>query len=821
MINHLWILFILIQYSFSKTSITNYPTVDLFENSPLNTLVIQLTTSLNITKSSKLALLNMIGFELDMFSIINGSIYTIDFIDREEFITEKYCLDNLYCKIELHILVNDGLAYWVIPIHIIDENDNKPEFIQNEIELKFRENILNGYKIPFSGAKDLDEGRNGEIHYVLDCSNDLNQNKTFINQYIQSSINCYPLFQLIILSQSPPSSINFDRLALKFLPSSSINIQSEYKLKLYAIDNSDNGKQLDNSMNLNIKIERKEKEPIFSLSQYEFVVTINSSLYKNESIIGRVHAISNDPSQIIHYKLVSDNNKIKINSLTGELIYINENFHNISNEIDFLVQASILSKEKLSKILISRSKVKIIFRYLNLINNVSFHFQTNSLKNQNKIHRLNSSNSFLIDEHLQSNEDLLNITLISFYYPMDKYILSLDNYLTIFSLAATPSLNIYMLKTRRRPASKAIYMLNIGVKHKLSQQWLPNLRIELIVIDQWTTTTASSSSSSTTTVFTRTTTANMIITNTSVYVEPLEFCIENKNYILYEIKNDTMENKIGFFRVIETNLFILNNRNLSLNLFLFINQSEIIINECRMYIERLDNSFNNSLEYRLCSFSNDDECYNITTSDLSRKNENNLQKWFLPMKPIEIIMFILSIIFILVTIILILLICRLKGIHICLTIKNYIFYGKKYGLNTTTNQHLSSSSPSSPPSKMTQRVHSIVIRDSRSPSFEPIRMKNDIDEPYIFNIDHLLQREPLPSTNMFTLPSSAQLSSSSSITCSLQREGKIRLNIENRPITTTTHRTSSSSSFLQETKQLLEMISTNQNSDSSRLASEV
>jgi len=72
---------------------------------------------------------------------------------------------------------------------------------------------------------------------------------------------------------------------------------------------------------------------------------------------------------------------------------------------------------------------------------------------------------------------------------------------------------------------------------------------------------------------------------------------------------------------------------------------------------------------------------------------------------------------------------------------------------------------------------------------------------------------------MFTLPSPAQLSSSSSMTCSLQREGRTRLNVENK--TTTAHRISSSSSFLQETKQLLEMISSNQNLDLSTLASEV
>jgi hypothetical protein len=108
----------LIKCSFSKTSVTNYPTVDLLENSPLNTIVIQLIKS-NM-KQSKLVLLNMAGFESNTFSVINGSIYTTNLIDREQFINEKRCFDRLYCVIELHILVDDGFAYWVIPIHIIE-----------------------------------------------------------------------------------------------------------------------------------------------------------------------------------------------------------------------------------------------------------------------------------------------------------------------------------------------------------------------------------------------------------------------------------------------------------------------------------------------------------------------------------------------------------------------------------------------------------------------------------------------------------------------------------------------------------------------------
>ena len=117
MLKSLLILFVIIKCILSKPSITTYPTINLKENSPLNSFVIKLNSSINI---EKLVLLNLMGFESNLFGIINGNIYTKDLIDREEFIEKKYCLDNLYCKIEVHIVVNDGLTYWIIPIHIVE-----------------------------------------------------------------------------------------------------------------------------------------------------------------------------------------------------------------------------------------------------------------------------------------------------------------------------------------------------------------------------------------------------------------------------------------------------------------------------------------------------------------------------------------------------------------------------------------------------------------------------------------------------------------------------------------------------------------------------
>jgi hypothetical protein len=97
--------------------VTNYPTVDLLENVPINTLVLRLTQE---TRKHKLVLLNMSGFESNMFSVVNGSVYTTNVIDREQLVAEKRCLDRLSCTLGLHVLVDDGLAYWVIPVHVVE-----------------------------------------------------------------------------------------------------------------------------------------------------------------------------------------------------------------------------------------------------------------------------------------------------------------------------------------------------------------------------------------------------------------------------------------------------------------------------------------------------------------------------------------------------------------------------------------------------------------------------------------------------------------------------------------------------------------------------
>ncbi len=119
MLIYLFLLIIIVKSSLSTTSIKTYPTVNLTENVPINTNVIKLIDN-NEIKSLKLILLNLSGYETNLFEIKNENIYTINQIDREQFIGDKKCFDRLFCLIEIHILVNDGQQYWVIPIHIIE-----------------------------------------------------------------------------------------------------------------------------------------------------------------------------------------------------------------------------------------------------------------------------------------------------------------------------------------------------------------------------------------------------------------------------------------------------------------------------------------------------------------------------------------------------------------------------------------------------------------------------------------------------------------------------------------------------------------------------
>ena len=103
-----------------KTSVMTHPRVELIENIPVKSVVVSLSSMMKRREVRKMNLMNLNGYERRKFEVRNESIYTISEIDREEFVLNGFCLNELYCEIELHLIINDGNDYWIIPIHIVE-----------------------------------------------------------------------------------------------------------------------------------------------------------------------------------------------------------------------------------------------------------------------------------------------------------------------------------------------------------------------------------------------------------------------------------------------------------------------------------------------------------------------------------------------------------------------------------------------------------------------------------------------------------------------------------------------------------------------------
>lgn len=122
MFRNLIIILFLIKNCRSKIVVQTSSTINLIENTPVKTFVVSLNELVNFNKHQKqrFELLNLNGYERKYFRIENETIYTNDWIDREEFLEKNFCSNEFYCQIELHILTNDNSFYLIIPIHILE-----------------------------------------------------------------------------------------------------------------------------------------------------------------------------------------------------------------------------------------------------------------------------------------------------------------------------------------------------------------------------------------------------------------------------------------------------------------------------------------------------------------------------------------------------------------------------------------------------------------------------------------------------------------------------------------------------------------------------
>ena len=577
------------------------------------------------------------------------------------------------------------------------ENDNKPEFGRSSLEIDLNENVPDGYKMPLQGAMDVDEGVNGHIDYLLDCSHD----EAMGNATVSRHNHCYPLFDLMVLSQSTESSTNFDQLALKYSPSLSTHrLRDRYELVIDAFNPNqrDGEREGRSSLFIHIHIRRQTNDIRFTLSDYRFVHTSSHS-----RLVGHVVARSSTGTENhgIRYRLIDgDDDLIVLNEVTGELSLREEPTVVATkvNPIELLVEAFDPFGED-EKRRSNVTRVKIFFRPLEQLRNVSLRFSSSS--NIAQVDR--SSASFFVSRTLPMDVDLVELTVHSPFFPTDPHLLLLLNHRSTFSLLPS-SLNIYRLKLHRPLRSSTTYQLTIAVQHQLSQQIVANVTVELIVLD------LTSSSPPTT------------MTTTSMRVG----CRENSSWTLQRGDGEV----IGRLMVVtvDSSDTDFSPSTLFVSTSISMNESELMADDCRMRLLSPSSSssssssvshlhLNESHCYQLCSASSTslNICFNVTWIDERSSSSSSmvLDGSSRSIKPIEVAMFSFSMLFILATVTLLVIICRLQAFHLCLTLKNYLFYGKKYGLShaqrlstsakITVSLSFSSLSSSLPPFRLATR----------------------------------------------------------------------------------------------------------------------
>ncbi|KAF6281158.1 hypothetical protein mRhiFer1_012671 [Rhinolophus ferrumequinum] len=96
----------------------------------------------------------------------NGSLVTAGRIDREEL-----CAQSARCLVKFNILVEDKLKIFEIQVEIKDINDNAPDFLTEELEIKIGELTAPGTQFPLKTAFDPDVGMNSLQNYQLSPNN--------------------------------------------------------------------------------------------------------------------------------------------------------------------------------------------------------------------------------------------------------------------------------------------------------------------------------------------------------------------------------------------------------------------------------------------------------------------------------------------------------------------------------------------------------------------------------------------------------------------------------------------------------------------------
>ncbi|XP_048667634.1 protocadherin gamma-A3 isoform X9 [Marmota marmota marmota] len=182
--------------------------------------------------------------QLFSLNLRSGSLVTKERIDREEL-----CAQSARCVVKFNILIEDKLKIFEVEVEIKDINDNAPNFLTEELEIKIGELTFPGTRFPLKTAFDPDVGMNSLQNYKLSP-----------NDYFSLAVN------------SVPDGTKYPELVLE--RALDREKKEVHKLELFASDGGDPVHSGHLCIQV-IALDANDNPPVFTQSEYHVSVQEN------------------------------------------------------------------------------------------------------------------------------------------------------------------------------------------------------------------------------------------------------------------------------------------------------------------------------------------------------------------------------------------------------------------------------------------------------------------------------------------------------------------------------------------------------------------
>ncbi|XP_075338219.1 protocadherin gamma-C5-like [Odontesthes bonariensis] len=222
-----------------------------------------------------------------------GELVVNDRIDRE-----ALCGQSPSCVLPLQVVVENPLQSHRIEVEIKDINDNFPNFLTKEINLKIPESVALGKRFPLEKAEDPDVGSNSLKTYSL-SKND------YFSLKFKDSKNGKPVPELVLEKPLDREKIALHQLLLTALDGGTPVTSGTCKIKIIVLDNNDNF-------------------PVFT--ENEFKVSLKENSTKGTFVIKLTATDADDGvNGVVKYSFGSRTpesvlSTFKINDITGEIV---------------------------------------------------------------------------------------------------------------------------------------------------------------------------------------------------------------------------------------------------------------------------------------------------------------------------------------------------------------------------------------------------------------------------------------------------------------------------------------------------------------------